>query len=419
MRIAKLNNETVKRLESGRRRRDRAAERAAARIVADVARRGDRAVAAWAAKLDGVRMAPGRFWVSAEELEDSRNRAPAALVRAIGKAAGNIRRVAERQIPRPWSIEVTPGVHVAQMFRPLDRVGCYVPGGRFPLISTLLMTVVPAQVAGVKEIVVACPRPSPGLLAAAHLVGVGRVLRVGGAQAIGALAYGTRTIERVDKICGPGNRFVTAAKRLVSGDCAIDLPAGPTELLVVAERGNPAYIAADLLAQAEHDPDAVSLLVTPSAALARGVMAELKKQLAALPPGSPARESLHRSGPILLASSFDEALEFANHFAAEHLSLPDGRAADGALDRIRAAGSIFLGPWSAQPAGDYATGSNHVLPTAGWARARGGLSAVDFLRPISVQNLSRAGLERLGESITTLARSEGLEAHARAIEVRR
>jgi histidinol dehydrogenase len=419
MRVAKLTNEAVKRLESGRRQRDRAAERIAARIVDDVARHGDRAVATWAAKLDGARMAPGRFRIPAEELEECRKRAPAALVRAIGKAAANIRRVAERQIPRPWSIEVTPGVHLAQMYRPLDRVGCYVPGGRFPLISTLLMTVIPAQVAGVKEIVVACPRPSPELLAAAHLVGVDSVLRVGGAQAIAALAYGTRTIERVDKICGPGNRFVTAAKRLVSADCAIDLPAGPTELLVVAERGNPAYIAADLLAQAEHDPDAVSLLVTPSAALARSVLAELKKQLAALPPGSPARESLGRSGPVFLAPSFDEALEFANLFAAEHLSLPDASMAGGGIEKIRAAGSIFLGPWSAQPAGDYATGSNHVLPTAGWARARGGLSAVDFLRPISVQNLSRAGLERLRESVTTLARCEGLEAHARAIEVRR
>jgi histidinol dehydrogenase len=200
MRIAKLTSEAVNRLESGRRRRDRAAERAAARIVADVARRGDRAVAAWAAKLDGARMAPGRFRIPAVELAECRRRAPATLVRAINKAAANIRRVAERQIPRPWSIEVAPGVHVAQMYRPLDRVGCYVPGGRFPLISTLLMTVVPAQVAGVKEIVVACPRPSPELLAAAHLVGVDSVLRVGGAQAIAALAYGTRSIERVDKI---------------------------------------------------------------------------------------------------------------------------------------------------------------------------------------------------------------------------
>jgi histidinol dehydrogenase len=419
MRIAKLSENAVARLEAGRRRRDRAAERVAARILADVARRGDRAVAAWAAKLDGARMADGRFWISGEELEESRKRAPAALVRAIREAEGNIRRVAQRQMPRPWSAEVAPGVHVAQMYRPLDRVGCYIPGGRFPLISSLLMTVVPAQVAGVGEIVAACPRPSADLLAAAHLLGIGRVLRVGGAQAIAALAYGTRTIERVDKICGPGNRFVTAAKRLVSGDCAIDLPAGPTELLVVAERGNAAFIAADLLAQAEHDPDAVSLLVTPAAALGREVLAELKRQLRTLPPASPARESLERSGPIYLTPSFDEALEFANRFAPEHLSLPDAIVGDGGLERIRAAGSVFLGPWSAQPAGDYATGSNHVLPTAGWARARGGLSAIDFLRPISVQNVSRAGLERLGESVKTLARSEGLEAHARAIEVRR
>jgi histidinol dehydrogenase len=417
MRIAKLGEKAVERLESGRRRRDQAAERVAARILADVARRGDRAVAAWAAKLDGARMAPNRFRISEAELEASRKRAPAALVRAIREAARNIRRVAERQLPKPWSMEVAPGVHVAQMYRPLDRVGCYVPGGRFPLISSLLMTVVPAQVAGVREIVVACPRPSSELLAAARLLGIGCVLRLGGAQAIAALAYGTRSIERVDKICGPGNRFVTAAKRLVSGDCAIDLPAGPTELLVVAERGNPAYIAADLLAQAEHDPDAVSLLVTPSMPLARKVLAELKRQLDALPPGSPARESLERSGPIFLAPSYGDALEFANRFAAEHLSLPDGNTARG-LERIRASGSVFLGPWSAQPAGDYATGSNHVLPTAGWARARGGLSATDFLRPISVQTVSRAGLERLGETVKTLARCEGLEAHARAIEVR-
>jgi histidinol dehydrogenase len=419
MRIQKLSKQTTARLEEGRRRRDREAERIAARILADVRRRGDRAVAAWAAKLDGARMAPGRFRVSAKEIAEGRRRASDGLVRAIDEAAANIRRVAERQIPQAWSIETTPGVRVGQAYRPLNRVGCYVPGGRFPLISTLLMTVLPAQVAGVREIVVACPRPTADLLAAARIVGVENVLRIGGAQAIGALAYGTRTIERVDKICGPGNRFVTAAKRLASGDCAIDLPAGPTELLVVAERGNARFIAADLVAQAEHDPDAVSLLATPSAKLAREVLAELKKQLATLPAGSPARVSLDRSGPIFLAPSMDAALEFANRFAPEHLSLPEGSMSGGALERIRAAGSVFLGPWSAQPAGDYATGSNHVLPTAGWARARGGLSAADFLRPIGVQSLSRAGLARLGESITTLARCEGLEGHARAIEVRR
>ncbi len=413
MRIAKLTTRAARQLEAGRRRRDREAERVAARILADVARRGDRAVARWAAKLDG---ASGEFWIPESELEASRRRAPAALARAVREAARNIRRVAEAQLPAPRTIEVVPGARVGVIYRPLDRVGCYVPGGRHPLISTLLMTVVPAQVAGVGEIIVACPRPSDELMAAARMIGIRRLLRVGGAQAVAALAWGTRRIPRVDKICGPGNRFVTAAKRLVSADCAIDLPAGPTELLVVAARGNPAFIAADLVAQAEHDPDAVSLLVTPSARLARSVLGELEKQLAALGPATPARQSLDRSGPILLAPSFEEAVRFANRFAPEHLSLPDGARWIG---RIRAAGSVFLGPWSAQPAGDYATGSNHVLPTAGWARARGGLAVTDFLRPIAVQRLSRAGLVRLAETVETLARCEGLEAHARAIEVRR
>ncbi|HVB98710.1 MAG TPA: histidinol dehydrogenase [Candidatus Dormibacteraeota bacterium] len=415
MRVDKLTEGAVNRLDAARRSRDRAAERVAARIIADVQRRGDRALADWAARLDGMKLSPRRLWVSAAELEACRRRAPKTLVAAIRQAAGNIRRVAERELPRPWTVSVARGVRIGHFYQPLDRVGCYVPGGRFPLISTLLMTVVPAQVAGVAEILVACPRPSPDLLAAAHLLGVRRVLRLGGAQAVAALAYGTKSVPRVDKICGPGNRFVTAAKRLVSADCGIDLPAGPTELLVLAERASPAFIAADLLAQAEHDPDAVSLFVTPSARLAKQVLAELEKQLATLPPGSPARQSLDRSGPIFLARNRAEAIEFSNRFAAEHLSLPDGEAL---LSKIRAAGSIFVGPWSAQPAGDYATGSNHVLPTAGWARARGGLSVTDFLRPISVQRLSRAGLAGLAQSIVTLARSEGLEAHARAVEVR-
>ena len=416
MRIQKLSELAAARIEAGRRRRDENAERAAARIVRDVRRRGDRAAAEWAAKLDGTRMAPGRFWIPAREFAQARRNTPAQVVRAIRQAAKNIRRVAERQLPEPWTMNVAPGVRVGQTYRPLDRVGCYVPAGRFPLVSTLLMTVAPAQAAGVREIVVACPRPAPEVLAAADVLGIRRVLRLGGAQAIAAMAYGTRTVPRVDKICGPGNRYVTAAKRLVSTDVAIDMPAGPTELLVVAGRGNARFIAADLLAQAEHDPDAVSLLVTWSERLAREVLAELETQLTALPAGNLARKSLGQSGPIYVATSVEQAVAFANRFGAEHLSLPDGGQL---LGQIEAAGSIFVGLWSAQPAGDYASGSNHVLPTAGWARARGGLSAADFLRPIAVQELTRPGLGKLANAITTLARCEGLEAHARAIEVRR
>lgn len=415
MRIANLNETVVKRLEVDRRNRDQSAERIAARIIADVQKRGDRALSDWASRLDGVKMSPGRFWISAGELKRCRRQATSRFVAAIRQAADHIRRVAERDLPKPWTFHVDRGVRIDRLYRPLDRVGCYVPGGRFPLISTLLMTVVPAQVAGVREIVVACPRPNQEILAAAEMLGIRRVLRLGGAQAIAALAYGTRAIPRVDKICGPGNRFVTAAKRLVSADCGIDLPAGPTELLLLAERAKAAFIAADMLAQAEHDPDAISIFVTPTASLAKRVLAELEMQLTSLPPGSPARKSLDRSGPVFIVRNRAEAIEFANRFAPEHLSLPDG---DELLSRIRAAGSIFVGPWSAQPAGDYATGSNHVLPTAGWARARGGLAVSDFLRPISVQRLSRTGLASLAQSVVTLARSEGLEAHARAVEVR-
>jgi histidinol dehydrogenase len=417
MRIRELTNSTIARLEAGRRTRDLAAERAAARIVRDVVRRGDRAVADWALHLDGARPGRRRFWIGATELRQAARRADPVLVRAIRHAARNIRRVAESQKPRRHTILVEPGVRVGQIYRPLDSVGCYVPGGRFPLVSTLLMTVVPAQAAGVREIVVACPRPSAELLAAAHVLGLRRLVRVGGAQAIAALAYGTRSIPRVDKIFGPGNRFVTAAKRLVSADCAIDLPAGPTELLVVAERGNPQFIAADLLAQAEHDPDAVSLFVTPSRPLAQLVLAALEEQLATLPASSAARQSLDRSGPIYVAGDLEGAMGFSNRFAPEHLSLPDASARQ--LERITAAGSVFLGPWSAQPAGDYATGSNHVLPTAGWARARGGLGIGDFLRTINIQQLSRDGLSRLARTVSALASSEGLVAHARAVEVRR
>ena len=220
------------------------------------------------------------LWISRAELRAARRDVPRDLLRAIEHAARNIRRVAERQRPRSWTITVEPGVRVGQRVTPLGTIGCYIPGGRFSLFSTLLMTAIPAQVAGVKRIVVACPKPSPALLAAAEILGVTEIARIGGAQAIGAFAYGTQSIPRVDKICGPGNRYVTAAKRLVSNDCAIDMPAGPTEVLILATGGEPRYIAADFLAQAEHDPDAVALLVTPSARLAKAVAREVAKQLA-------------------------------------------------------------------------------------------------------------------------------------------
>src|ERR1700681_3486676 len=279
------------------------------------------------------------------------------------------------------------------------------------------MTVISAQVAGVCRIVVVCRRPNAELMAAADYLGVSELARIGGAQAIAAFAYGTKSVPRVEKIFGPGNRFVTAAKQLVSADCAIDLPAGPTEAVVLANDGNPSWIAADLLAQAEHAPDAGSFMVTTSRDLAVRTQVEIRKQLRALSKTNPAQQSSVRSGAILLAPSMERACEFVNRFAPEHLSLSQN--ADDLLQRVYAAGTVFLGPWSAQPFGDYASGSNHVLPTAGWARARGGLSTADFVKCISVQHISETGFARLAQDVQILARAEGLLAHANAIEVRR
>ena len=278
------------------------------------------------------------------------------------------------------------------------------------------MTVVPAKVAGVSRIIAVCPNPSPELMATASFLGIERIARVGGAQAIAALAYGTKSIPRVEKIFGPGNKYVTAAKQLVSSDCAIDLPAGPTEAIVFASRGNPRWIAADLLAQAEHAQDAASFFITTSHELAGEVQRELKWQLGELPFGM-AHISSKLMGAILVADSVDQALGFINRFAPEHLSFPEN--ADKYSQRISSAGTVFLGPWAAQPLGDYATGSNHVLPTGGWARRRGGLSAADFVKCFSVQTISRKGFLRLAGTAETLAESEGLMAHRNAVRVRR
>jgi histidinol dehydrogenase len=414
--IRKLTPTLEKELLAARTRRDVEAERVAARIVADVRRRGDVALAAWTRKLDGADLRDTDVWINRREMRDAFRKVDPDLVRALKHAARNVRRVAELQLPRSWRVQVEPGVNIAQRVRPIESVGCYIPGGRNALISTLVMTAVPARVAGVARVVAVCPRPNVEFLAAAELLGITEVARVGGAQAIAALAYGTKTIPRVEKIVGPGNRFVTAAKQLVSADCAIDLPAGPTEAMVLARRGNPRWIAADLLAQAEHAPDAASFLLTPSKPLAMRVQAEVAEQLRALPLGSPAHSSLRGSGAILLVNSLEAGVAFVNRFAPEHLSLPD---ASSLLDKIQSAGTILLGPWAAQPFGDYASGSNHVLPTAGWARRRGGLSATDFVKCITVQSITRQGFARLSENVQILACAEELYAHANAVKARR
>lgn len=416
MRILNLTPRTEANLMKLREGQDRQAQRIAARIVADVRQDADPALDKWSRKLDALDVRGQRLWITPREIAAAAKRVDRQFLRAVRHAAANVRRVAQKQLPVGWSLAVEPGVNIAQIVRPIDAIGCYIPGGRFSLFSTLLMTVVPAQVAGVKRIVIVCPRANDELLAAAHLLGVTRIARIGGAQAIAALAYGTKRIASVEKIFGPGNRYVTAAKQLVSSDCAIDLPAGPTEAVVLARAANPRWIAADLLAQSEHAPDAGSYLVTTSARLAKQVQAEIAAQLKSLPQSNPAHISSKKTGAILLARSWDDAITFVNRFAPEHLSLPE--APSTLLKKIKACGTIFVGHLSAQPFGDYASGSNHVLPTGGWARRRAGLSSSDFVKQITVQRLTPAGFRRLANDVQAMARAEGLFAHANAVEVR-
>ena len=416
MRILRLTPSLEKRFLRARQVHDAQAERAAARIVKDVRRRGDRALFTWTKKLDGIDLRRESLWIQETEFRSARQGTSKEFLKAIERAARNIRKVAEKQLPQPWTLRVQLGVTIAQIVRPVESIGCYVPGGRNTLVSTLLMTVIPAQVAGVPDIIVVCPHPNLEVLAAADFLGMRQLARIGGAQAIGALAYGTPSVPRVEKIFGPGNRFVTAAKQLVSNDCAIDLPAGPTEAVIVADQGNPAWIASELLAQAEHAPDAASIFVTTSKTLAQAVRAEVFNQLGKLPRNNPAHSSVESKAAILLAPSISAASEFVNRFAPEHLSLPD--AADSLASKFQSAGTIFRGPWAAQSFGDYASGSNHVLPTVGWARRRGGLSAADFVKCITMQTIDRRGFASLAPHVVALARAEGLPAHANAVEIR-
>ena len=377
-------------------------------IVEDVRRNGDRALRKYAQKWDGLG-AEEDVRVSAAELEAAWTMAAAQLRASLRQAATNIRRFCERQKPREWRKNGN-GISCGQIVRPLESVGCYVPGGRHPLVSTLLMTVIPAQVAGVKNIRVVSPKPQTEVLAAAHLLGVREVFRIGGAQAVAALAFGTRLVPRVDKIVGPGNGYVTLAKKLLSFDCAIDFLAGPTEVVILSNAGRAEFIAADLVAQAEHDPAAIAIFITTSRRLAHDVSAGVERIAGE---NATAHSSIARNGSVLLAGSRDEAMVWANRIAPEHITV---EAKD--LPRIQNAGSIFIGDYSAQAAGDYASGPNHVLPTAGVARFRGGLSVLDFVKVITVQELSKAGLRGISKTVTYLAETEGLEAHAQSIRVR-
>ncbi|HZQ96054.1 MAG TPA: histidinol dehydrogenase, partial [Candidatus Sulfotelmatobacter sp.] len=331
------------------------------------------------------------------------------LSRSLLQAAKNIRRFCELQKPRSWS-RTRGGISVGQVIQPLESVGCYVPGGRYPLLSTVLMTVIPAQVAGVRSIRVASPNPSPDVLGAAAMLGVREFYRIGGAQAIAALAYGTESVSRVDKIVGPGNAYVTAAKKLVAFDCAIDFLAGPTEAVILSESGTPEFIAADLIAQAEHDEEALALFITTSRKLARAVSQEVARLVIG---NRTAEAALRKHGAIFVAESKSRARAWANRLAAEHITVDEGDVAF-----IQNAGSIFVGDYSAQAAGDYASGPNHVLPTSGQARFRGGLSVLDFVKIISLQKLSARGLRSIAPAIEYLAAAEGLDGHANSVRLR-
>jgi histidinol dehydrogenase len=389
-----------------------AAEQAVRPIIEAIRRDGDTALKKYAHDLDGLSDLPLRL--TEKELAEAASTMPSAVRQAAEIAIRNIRQFAEAQLPKERFEEFSPGRKLGWIVRPLEAVGCYVPSGRYPLPSTLLMTAVFAQTAGVPRIVVASPKPSKEILGCAHLLGINEFYRVGGAQAIAAMALGTQTIPRVDRIVGPGNAYVAAAKKLLSGEVGIDFLAGPTEILILAAAGDPKTIAADMLAQAEHDPSASAILVTTSTALAEAVAAEIERQLETLPTAAIARESINNSSAIIVVPDMDVAVEYCNQAAPEHLSLHD----ISLLPKIRHAGTVFLGANSPESAGDYASGPSHVLPTGGAARLRGGLSTADFVKLIAIQSLTGPALSELAPTITTLARAEGLEAHARAVEVR-
>jgi histidinol dehydrogenase len=388
------------------------AEAVVAPILEAVRKRGDAAALEYARQFDGFK--GKRLRVPESVLLERRQRLPVEFVSAVATAAENVYDYAARQMPVEWMRELSPGRRLGQIVRPLETVAAYIPGGRYPLPSTVLMTVIPAQVAGVPNICIASPRRTDEVFGTAQLLGVHNAFEMGGAHAIAAFAFGTATVPKADRIVGPGNIYVAAAKKLLAGEVGIDFIAGPTEIVIIAAEGDARILAGDMLAQAEHDVDASAILLTTSKKLAAAVASAVSEQLAGLSTAEVASQSIARNSAIILVESLNQAMDLANRFAPEHLSIPDEKL----LGKVRHAGSVFVGPFSPEAAGDYASGPNHVLPTSGAARQRGGLSVNDFLKVISVQHLDEGALRRLASAITTLARAEGLEAHARSVEMR-
>ncbi len=392
-------------------------------ILAAVRDKGDAALIEFTARFDGVSMTAEELAVSPAEYEWAESRLGEATVRSLRYAADRIERFHRACAPRSWSMRDGNGSRLGQEVRALGRVAVYVPGGRAAYPSTVLMTVVPARVAGVRDIVLVSPPArdkslNPAVLVAARIAGVTEAYRVGGAQAVAALAYGTETIRRVDKIVGPGNIYVALAKLQVFGEVGIDMVAGPSEVVVLAdESADPAFVAADLLAQAEHDPMARAVLLTPSARLIDDVAAEAERQLARLPRREIARSALEGHGALVLTSSLEEAIQVSNALAPEHLELLVADP-DALLPRIQSAGAVFLGRFTPEVVGDYVAGPNHVLPTAGTARFASALGTEDFVKRLSVIEYSSEGLLEAGPHVAELSRVEGLHGHGAAAKVR-
>jgi histidinol dehydrogenase len=384
-------------------------EKTVARIVGDVRRNGDRSLRRYAEKFDGLEKNQP-VQVTRAELQAAVRAVSKDFIRSVETAAKNIRKFAEWQMPKEWMRMIAPGIRVGQKVEPLDSVGCYAPGGRYPLPSSVLMTAIPAQVAGVRTIQVASPRPAAETLAAAAIIGVTDFFRIGGAQAVAAFAYGTASVPKVAKIVGPGNSFVTSAKRQVAFDASIDFLAGPTEIVYVAHKGDPAFAASDLVAQAEHDPETLPVFITSNRRFAEAVAKEAERQAV----GNPiATESLSKNAVYLVARDREEAMEWANIIGGEHITVDRED-----VKRVTSAGSIFVGDYSPQSVGDYASGPNHTLPTGNVARHRGGLCVLDYVKIISVQELSKTGLKKIASTVTLLAEAEGLRAHANSVRVR-
>ncbi|MEN4006660.1 MAG: histidinol dehydrogenase [Methanobacterium sp.] len=390
-------------------------------VVSNVRLHGDVSLKRYTQKFDNVKIE--KFKVSQDEIERSYNNVDKKVLEALKKAARNIEKFHKAQIPKEWFKEVDKGISAGQIIRPIEIIGCYIPGGRAVYPSSVLMTIIPAKIAGVTKIV-CCTPPTPEgsvndiVLVAADIAGADEIYRVGGSQAIAAMAFGTESIPKVDKIVGPGNIFVTAAKKLVYGDVDIDFPAGPSEVLIIAdETGNAEYIAFDMLAQAEHDPDAASVLITNSGDLAYHVNEIISGNIKYMKRAKIIEESLEKYGKIIVTDSIDEIIEFTNDYAPEHLIIMT-EDPENVLKNIKNAGSIFLGELTPVAAGDYGTGTNHVLPTSKNARMHSGLSTESFIRKPTVQRLSKEGVLNLKDVVVTLAEYEGLYAHAESFKKR-